>query len=69
MEKALALLPVILAAIPTITTGVNYLISWVESVRQALKQSGEWTPEMETAFLNSLVATKTDPAYQPDPKP
>ena len=66
MQAALALLPLILQYLPTVTVGIEHLIAWISGVRTAAKQSGEWTPEMETDFLEALIATKNDPAYQPD---
>lgn len=66
MAAALALLPQILALLPTVEVGVEHLIAWIQSIRTAAKQSGEWTPDLETAFLNSLVAWAGSPALQPD---
>ncbi len=66
MTAALALLPVILQALPTVEVGVSSLISWVENVRTSAQQSGEWTPELESAYQASLLASKTNPAYLPD---
>lgn len=67
MPALITLLPQILALIPSITTGFTAFINWIASLRTALKQSGEWTPEMEEAFINGLIQrARTDPAYQPD---
>ncbi len=54
----------ILQALPTVEVGVEHLVAYIQSVRAASKQSGEWTPDHETQFLNALVAHVTDPAYQ-----
>lgn len=62
----LAILPQIIALIPIITTGVEHIIAWINSIRTAAQQTGQWTPALETAFLEALIATKLDPAYQPD---
>ena len=67
MVAILALLPSILALIPTIGAGVKYIIDFIASIRVVAQQSGEWTPELETQFLNALLATRNDPAWQPDP--
>ena len=67
MTAALALLPIILQYLPTMTVGVEQLIAWITSVRTAASQASVWTPELETAFLEALIATKTTPAYQLDP--
>lgn len=66
MSNALALVQIIMPLLPTITTGVNHLIAWIQSVRTAAQQANEWTDEMEIAFRKSLEETKTNPAYQPD---
>ncbi len=68
LTAALALLPTILEYIPKVEVGVESLIAWVQGLRAAAQQSAVWTPAQETAFLEALIATKTDPAYQPDPK-
>lgn len=53
--------------LPTITVGVEHLINWIGSLRAAAKQTREWTEELETAFLEALLASRTDPAWQLDP--
>lgn len=60
------LLPQILLAIPKVEVGVESLIAWVQSLRTAAQQSGDWTAEQEAAFLESLIARRTDRAYLPD---
>jgi len=67
MTAALAALPTIFELIRLAVPGVQNLIAWVLAIRTTLQQSAEWTPAMEEAFIASLVATKTAPAYQPDP--
>ena len=69
MAAALAALPTILQLITLMAPGFTHLIKWVMSLRLAASQSREWTEEMETAFITALIATKTDPAYTPDPPP
>lgn len=68
MAAALAALPNIMQLIGMGVPLVQHLITWVMGVRDMAKQSKEWTPELEQAFIDSLIATKTDPAYAPDPK-
>jgi hypothetical protein len=68
MTVALALLPEVLKALPTVETGAEHLWSWVMSLRTAAQQSGEWTDEMENNFRAALQACGKDPAYQPDSK-
>lgn len=65
----IASLPAILDLISKMAPGFAHLINYVSTVRTVLKQSEEWTPELESAFVESLLATKTDPAYRLDPKP
>ena len=64
----IALLPQIIALIPVVTTGVQQLIAFIESIRGAAQQTGEWTDAMEKAFVDELLARAKTPAYQPDPK-
>lgn len=64
----LALAQALIAALPTISVGVTHLIDWIGAVKKAAQQNAAWTPEMEQAFVNALLATKNDPAYQPDPE-
>lgn len=66
LTAALALLPTILEYIPKVETGVEQLIAWVKGVRAAAQQAAVWTPALETSFLEAILATKTDPAYQTD---
>ena len=66
MPAILALLPQIFALLPTVTTGVEHLIAWIESIRASAQQSGEWTPELDDQYRASLLATRNNPAYQPD---
>jgi len=68
MASILALLPSIIALIPSLTVGVEKIITLVMSIRAAAQQSQEWTPALEAAFLEALVATKTNPAYKQDAK-
>lgn len=61
-----ALITAIITALPQVTVGLSHLIAYIANVRHAAKQTGEWTPEMETSFINGLIQRITDPAYQPD---
>jgi hypothetical protein len=66
MTAALALASTIIAALPTIEGDISGLISWIGSVRSAAKQSAQWTPELETDFLEALLASAKTKAWQPD---
>jgi len=64
---AAQLIPIVIAALPMIQTGVTEFIAWLETLRSAAKQAGEWTDEQDAAYLAALRAKLGDPAYQPDP--
>ena len=68
MAAILALLPGVIALIPTISSGVQSIIALVNSIRKAAQQSGEWTPDLDRQFMDALIATATDPKWQSDPK-
>jgi hypothetical protein len=65
--SAAALIQVALALLPLIQTGVGEFILWINSLRAAAQQSGEWTPAQEADFRAKLLAKTGDPAYAPDP--
>ena len=62
----LALLPSLIQLIPTITTGISSLIAFIASIRSAAKQAGAWTPELETAFIDALIAKSSSDAWKTD---
>ena len=62
----IAAIPVVLDLIAKMAPGFQHLIAWIMGVRTALSQDQAWSPELENAFIASLIATKTDPAYLPD---
>lgn len=66
MPALLLLLPQLIALIPTITTGVGSLISFIASIRTAAQQTGEWTPALETAFVNAVIAKASTNAWKTD---
>ena len=54
--------------LPSAIVGVQELVAFITKARANLQQSGEWTPELESAFLQSLIDRALhDPAYHPDP--
>jgi hypothetical protein len=66
----LAILPIIAQLLPIIAQlpgDISALFAWIASVRQAAQQSGEWTPELEAAFLANLQLLAKAPEQQPDP--
>lgn len=66
MAAILALLPGIIQLIPVAEVGVEHLINFVSAVRNAAKQSGEWTPELEASFGAALIARASTHAWQTD---
>lgn len=56
----------ILASLPVVIQSVTALINWINTVRAAAQQTGDWTPGLEAQHQAMLLATKTDPAWQPD---
>lgn len=66
MAALVLLIPQILAAIPVTTSAITATVKWIESIRAAAQQSGEWTPEAENAFQAYLIGTWTDPKWMTD---
>lgn len=66
MAAILALLPGLINLIPTVTTGLSSLIAFIGAIRSAAQQSGEWTPELEKAFLDALIAKGSTNAWKTD---
>lgn len=65
----LAALQLALALLPLVTTGLTQFIQFIDSLRLALQQSGEWTEAQELDYRRALFAKLGDPAYAPDPGP
>jgi len=61
------LIQLALALLPTVTTGIKEFIAWIDSLKGAAQQSGEWTADQEAAYRAALFAKTNDPAYAPDP--
>ena len=68
MPALIALLPQLLALLPTAVVGVEHLVAWIASIRTAAQQSGEWTADMEAAYVQGLYTLARRPSMQPDPK-
>ena len=64
MTQAIAIAQVIMALLPTVTSGVEHLIAFVKTVRKSALSNGEWTEEMEQAFRAALLATGSDPKWK-----
>jgi hypothetical protein len=65
--NALALAQVALAILPLVQTGVTEFVNWINALRSAAKQAGEWTDAQEKLYRASLYAKLGDLAYGPDP--
>lgn len=66
MQALVALIPAILAAVPMVQSAIVATINWVNSIRTAAQQSGEWTPEAEAALAAWAIRTMTDPKWLTD---
>lgn len=62
----LALLPQIIALIPTITSGVSNLVKFISDIRAAASQTSEWTPDLEKQFMDALIARASSEAWKTD---
>lgn len=63
---AASIIQVFLALLPLVQTGVVELIAFINTLRAAAQQDGEWTPEQEEDYRQALFAKTSDPAYSPD---
>lgn len=68
MGSSLVLAQLAITLLPKIQTGITELINFINTVKTAAQQTGEWTPEMDQAFRDSLIEAGQDPAAQPDPE-
>lgn len=66
MTAAIAIIAQILPLLPTIGGDISALIKWISSIRTAAQQSGEWTPELEKAFIDNLILRATAPQWMTD---
>jgi hypothetical protein len=63
---ALAAVQTILPLLPTIGGDVEKVIAWIEDVKSAAQQTGQWTPAIDAAYVAALLATRQNQDYQPD---
>lgn len=66
MAAALALIPQLISLLPLLETGGAELIAFISKVRNAAIQTGAWTPAMDKAFLDSLIAMSQKQAWKTD---
>lgn len=67
MTTAVALIQVLGPLLPLLTGDISKLIAWIESVRAAAQQTGEWTADAESAYQQSILLRASAPEQQPDP--
>ena len=60
------LLPQLIQLIPSITQGFGHFLDFISKTRDAAKQTGEWTDEMENNFSLALLARLRNNAYKTD---
>lgn len=65
--QTIAILQLALAILPLVNTGVGQFILWLNTLKEAAEQTGEWTEEQEKAFRLALYNKTGDLAYGPDP--
>ena len=66
MGAILAVLPTILQLVPLAVTASQSFMNWVVGLRASAQATKEWTPELEAAFVNWLIALATSRAWQTD---
>lgn len=64
--STIAALEVGLLLLPKVTTGLTQFVAWVNSLRTALQQTGEWTAEYEAAWRAALLSHDLRPEEIPD---
>lgn len=55
-----------LALLPEIETGVEHFVAWINALRIAAQQTGEWTPDQEAGWRSALTDAKLAPEEVPD---
>jgi hypothetical protein len=45
---------------------VPEIYTFIKNTREHLQQTGEWTPEAEATYKQSLTDLENDPAWQPE---
>lgn len=66
MAAILLLVPQLIALIPAITTGAGALINFIAQIRSVAQQTGEWTPALEKAFVDAVIAKASTDAWKTD---
>lgn len=66
MGAAIAIAMQVVGMLPTLGAAVTEGVAFVKAIRVAAKQSGEWTAEQESAFLEALIALSETRAWKTD---
>lgn len=61
-----ALIQLGLLLLPKVEVGVQQFVAWINSLRTAAKQSGEWTDDMEAIWRAGLLQQDLTPEEIPD---
>lgn len=61
-----ALIPIILANLPTILSVGEAGLNFVLALRRTAQQSGEWTADHDAQFIAGVQGWNSDPAWRPD---
>jgi hypothetical protein len=61
-----AIIALAIQLLPLVQAGIPQFIAWMDSLKSAAKQAGEWTDAQEAAYRAALLAKTGDPAYLPD---
>lgn len=64
--QTIALIELGLTLLPKVTVGVTQFVAWLNTLRAAAQQSGEWTPEHETQWRAGLLSQQLAPEEIPD---
>lgn len=55
--------------LPLAVEGFKGAAALYAAIRNSMKQTGEWTDDMEASYQADLEAAKTAPHWKPDPLP
>ncbi len=59
-------MPALIALIPQFISAGKSLFDLYAHIRDRMKQTNEWTPELEDQFQATLAAAGTKPEWKPD---
>lgn len=62
-KSLVALIPTILQEIPLTQRTILATVNWINAIRTAAQQTGEWTAEVETEVNAWEIRTRIDPQW------